>query len=167
MAALYFLRSAVKNLLLIPIFVFLLSACGSSEESDIKEDPYGINGSWKVQCYEDSPQSYFSGTLIFEAYQLIAISQYFADIDCSISISDKSSIGGSFKIENQVITGSGITASEIDFNFRILNGVDYGSEGAVDLYGLIKTEDNIMYISNGFSSQRPTDLNFNATYYKQ
>ena len=157
----------MKTLFLIPIFAFLLSACGSSEESDLTEDPYGINGSWKAQCYEDSPQSYSSRTLTFEAYNLITISQYFSDIDCSIAVSDKSSIGGSFKIENQVITGSGITASEIDFNFRIINGVDYGSEGAVDLYGLIKTEDNIMYISNGFSSQRPTDLNFNAIYYKQ
>lgn len=161
----------MKSKLLIFVAALSLSACGGSSDTSLNDDPYGINGIWRVQCYEIDPLTfpgvYFEGTLIFQAYSWEGISRFYSDMDCSVPFDNNSSVKGTFKFGNLVTTSSGQDAYEIDLNITTINGIQSPADEAVDVYGLIKLEGDILYLSNGFSQVRANDLNYDAVYYKQ
>jgi len=155
----------MKYSITVIILSVFLCACGS--DSSEKEDTTGLNGKWVSNCFEADSNIYHIKAYTFSGDSWSGVLDTYSDLSCTNPITPTSSAGGKFNLGNSVITETGVTAKELNFTIQIIDGIDYGPEGAVEGLDLIKIETNNLYFGDSLSTvQRTTKLNFDAVYYK-
>lgn len=144
-----------------------LTACGSSS-SNTDEDTDSLDGTWVASCFEVDSNFYQTKVYTFSGESWSGTGTTYSDMDCTQIVIPTSSAGGYFSLGEPVITESGVTALELNISIQILDGIDYGSVGAVNRFDLIKNEGNRLFFSEYSSpTERPTSLNFDTVYYKR
>ncbi len=149
------------------ILSLCLTACGSSG-SKTDEDPDSLNGTWIASCFEVDSIYYRTKSISFSGESWSGTITTYSDVDCTKIVIPTSSGGGYYSLGESVITESGVTALELNISQQIIDGIDYGSVGAVNFFDLIKKEGGQLFFSEYASStERPTSLNFDAVFYKR
>jgi len=152
------------NFILITGLTAWLSACGSNDKSsNVSTDPLGINGDWVSNCYKDT-ESDFTYTIDKFSFNGNSFSYNYRDYEnesCDGVITSSEDISGEISIKNEITTGSGLQATEIDLEFVV-----QGNEQTV--LSIIRVNGNEFLLGeNDDSGERHTELDFDVVFSKQ
>jgi hypothetical protein len=165
----------MNSKVIIPL-LFLTAACGSNSDSNNNADQKSnILGSWSSTCkiigHSGSDTSDESTTLdVDDIYgiitmtfavddQLITESTEYSDDTCSIATGETEVYSATYVLGDKLITDSGLEAQEIDITYQ-------PPEGISTAYGIIRSEGDILYLSEFDESSRQNSLDLTAPYSK-
>ena len=140
--------------------VIFLVACSSGGNDT--PDPLGINGLWSASCYYDEEYGdYNLESYIFNGYSLTASLEVYSNSLCTGQPDIEVSGSGTFTLGNTVITAGGPEAIEFDVILKI-------EDQTLQVADLIRVDGDSLnwgvYIDG---SIRPTEIDFDETYFRQ
>ncbi|MES9854700.1 MAG: hypothetical protein ABW170_23060 [Candidatus Thiodiazotropha sp. L084R] len=165
----------MKTKFVLPV-ILLVSACGGGgDNSDNADRELNILGGWLSPCMAnsfsggDSSSSeeviletvgYGTTTLMFDNNdQLTAESINYTDETCAFQESEAETFIFTYVLGDLVITDSGLEAQQIDIIY------DNAKDGST-VYGIIRPEGRLLYLSDFEEEQRPSNLNLSEPFTK-
>lgn len=140
-----------------------LTACGGGGGAPLSEstNPLGLDGEWLSNCYAVPNTSDFEQTTFrFNGFGYSSESKRYSRNDCSGTADSESRETGTFSVGTEIVVGSGVRATEINFNVA--------SSSPISRQDIVRVDNNQLNFGiqvNG--NTRPTDLNFTITYRRQ